>query len=497
MSEPADFLLLHGTVVTMDDQDRVLEDAGVAVRGGRIVAVDSSDALKQRFPHAPVTEARHKAILPGLVDTYGHAGHGMIKGFHHPAHGWPAGWLYWHATTPDWWYADGLLAALERLRFGVTTGFSIIGSTPARSDSPLYAHRHAEAYAQVGVRAVLGVGAPDPFFSHLSTDPWSGSHLEEGRWVERTFTYDDAIQNALQTVRDWHGGADGRVRIALASAYLLGRHMPHPRLNYQLPEGAAPVILEKALELRELANRHGLLIHTHMFKGSVRYGLEQFGREALDQILGPDVVIAHANALEPEEVEVLGATGCNIALVAYTAENVHYGFAPMVELLEAGANVTISTDGSAPYMSFDLWQDIKRTLWHAWLSHRSQRVLPPGKALRMVTIDAAKALGMGDEVGSLEVGKRADLITVNLNQPHLTPRTFLPQQLAYYATGQDVSEVWVEGKQLLKEGRVLGVDVEGALELAREEARKSFERAGQQLEPFLHPAEGFWREARY
>jgi cytosine/adenosine deaminase-related metal-dependent hydrolase len=217
----------------------------------------------------------------------------------------------------------------------------------------------------------------------------------------------------------------------------------------------------------------------------------------LNHLLGPDVVIAHANAMEPIEIEVLGETRSNIALVAYTAENVHYGFAPMVELLEAGANVTISTDGSAPYMSFDLWQDVKRTLWHAWLSHHTQRVLPPGKALRMVTIDAAKAMGMDAEVGSLEVGKKADIITVNLNQPHLTPRTFLPQQLAYYVTGQDVNEVWVDGKMLMENGRVIGVDMDEVLELAREEAAKAFERAGDHLEPYRQATLEFWRNARY
>lgn len=99
MIKRVDFLLLGGTVVTMDSEDRVLDDYGVAVWGDRIVAIEHNDILRGRFPTTPVIEAKHKVIMPGLVDTYGHAGHSMVKGFHHPAHGWPAGWLYWHATS--------------------------------------------------------------------------------------------------------------------------------------------------------------------------------------------------------------------------------------------------------------------------------------------------------------------------------------------------------------------------------------------------------------
>lgn len=491
--EAADWLLLDGTLLTMDPQNRVIEEGGLAVRGGRIVALGSSQELRQRFSAPVVHLAKGKAVLPGFIDTYGHAGHSMIKGFHRPDLGWPAGGLYWHATTPEWWYADGLLAAAERLRFGVTTGLSIVGSTPARTDDPIYASQQARAYAQVGVRAVLGVGPPDPLVSHLA-EPWSGSHFEGGRWVERHFSYPQALENTAALIEQWHGAAQGRIGMAFASAYLLGRHMPHPRFSFTLPPNAAQVIWQTAQDARQMASRYGVPIHTHMFKGSVSYGLHHYGHD-LAQVLGPDVLIAHANALEPQEVQTLGQYRCNISLVAYTAENVHYGFAPIVELIEAGANVTITTDGSAPYMSFDLWQDLKRTLWHAWLSHRSQKVLPAGKTLRMVTIEAAQALGMQQEVGSLEVGKKADVITVNLQQTHLSPRTFLPQQLVYYATGHDVSEVWVEGQLLLQQGRYLHLDVPAILELAEREAQSAFARYN--IEPFRESTPGFWQGSRW
>jgi len=496
MQETVDLLILDGTVVTMDDAGRILEGGGVAIHGDRIVAVDESETLRTRYRADQTLDARGKVIMPGLVDTYGHAGHGLIRGFYHPLRFWPAGRLYWHHTTPDWWYAEAQLAATERLRFGVTTGASIIGSTPARTDSPIFGLRNAEAYAKVGIRAVLGVGPPDPFISHIP-EPWSGSfQRDDGSWEERTFTYEEALANAVEVIEQWHGGADGRIRIALAPAYLFGRHAFYKRFIYEYEPGRdAPVMLEKAVEMRELADRHGVQIHTHMFKGSVDFALEHFGREQVEKLLGPDVVIAHGNGLQPSEIEIVGATRCNVATAPSTTENLWYGYAPIIALLEAGANVTISTDGAAPRFSFDLFKDIVRAMWHQWVEHRSQQVLPPGKALRMVTIDAAHALGIGDEVGSLEAGKKADVITVDFNRPHLTPQTFVPQLLTYYANGNDVDNVIVDGELLMADSRVLSVDVQEVIDLANEEAERVF--ADYDLTPFTEMTHDFWHGARY
>lgn len=495
MAEAVDLLLVGGTVVTMDDAGTIIADGGVAVRDGRIVAVGASDALRRDYAAAEVITATRQVIMPGLIDTYGHAGHGLIRAIYHPRRGWPAGQTYWHETTPDWWYAEAQLAATERLRFGVTTGASVIGSTPARTDDPVFAERNAQAYKRVGIRAVLGVGPPDPFIPHIPT-PFSGSFYEDGRRIERFFSYDEAVANALDVAERWHGAADGRIRIALAPAYLFGRHVFHQdRFVYAYQPGDEAVVLEKAEEMRALADAHGLQIHTHLFKGSVAFALRHFGRDTVERLLGPDVLVQHGNGLEPAEIEIVGGRRCSVASAPCTAENLWYGYAPVIELLEAGANVTIATDGSAPRFSFDLWKDISRGLWNQWIAHRSQEVLPPGKALRMVTIDAAKALGIDAEVGSLEVGKQADLITIDMNQPHLTPQAFVPQLLTYYVNGNDVRNVFVAGRRLMDNGVVTSVVVDDVLGLAREEAERVFARLD--LSGYTEMGREFWHGARY
>ena len=204
MQRQVDLLILGGTVVTMDDEDRILDNGGLAIQDDRIVAVGTTEQVRERYVAPRTIDAWRKIIMPGLVDTYGHAGHSMIRALFHPTHGWPMMDLYWHHTTEDWWYAEALLAATERLRFGITTGASIIGAV-TRADSPVFGIRNAEAYARVGIRAVLGVGPPDPIVSSLPK-PWSGSHYEDGQWVTREFTYQEALTNALHVIERWHGG---------------------------------------------------------------------------------------------------------------------------------------------------------------------------------------------------------------------------------------------------------------------------------------------------
>ena len=172
----------------------------------------------------------------------------------------------------------------------------------------------------------------------------------------------------------------------------------------------------------------------------------------------------------------MGQQKVNVALVPYTAENIVHGPCPAIELLQAGANVAITTDGTAPYCSYDLFKEISRAMWAQWQRLGDFRLLPAGKALRMVTIDAARALGLDDQIGSLEVGKKADIILVDLDRPHLVPNSTVPRLLAFYANGNDVDTVLVDGRILMQDRVVQTVDEKAVLDTAREEAARAFER---------------------
>jgi cytosine/adenosine deaminase-related metal-dependent hydrolase len=487
-------LIEGGFVLTMDPQHRLIENGAVAINNRNIVAVDTLDVLQRAYSSDAVIDARNKVVMPGLVDTYGHAGHGLIKGIHHPELGWLTNKLYFYGTDERWWHAEGMLSALERLRFGVTCGFSVVGATPARLDSPVFAQRQAEAVSDVGIRTVLGVGPPDPHVSHIE-QPWSGTFWENGEPIQRTFSYQDTIRNSLTIVEDWHNGAEGRIQVALHFPYLFGRQAAHPNIPFVYEDKHVPVMIEKAEEIRDLADRYQILIHSHAFTGSVAFGLRHFGVNRVHQLLGPDVVLAHCNGLLEEEVRVLGEHGVGIAVVPFTHENILYGPCPVIELLQAGANVTISTDGTAPYCSYDLFKDVSRAMWAQWSRFGNQSLLPVGKALRMVTIDAARALGLADSIGSLEVGKRADIILVDLARPHLTPSVFVARLLAFYTNGNDVDTVIVDGKILMQGRQVMSVDEAAVLEMAQEEAARAFERLD--ISAYLEMDDKFWNGWEY
>lgn len=471
-----DLIVSGGHVLTMEAEAPEFADGAVAIAGGRILAVGERAAIEARYVARETLDARGCAVLPGLVDAYAHAGHGMIRGLLHPEAGWPAWPLYWHHTEAAWWRAEADLSALERLMAGVTTGLSVIGATPARSDDTVFSDANAEAYLAAGLSLVIGIGPPDPVFPHLPL-PLSRSFPEGDGWVTRTFTEADALRVSRDVIRRWHGAAEGRIGVALAPPYLFGRHVMHRRQPHRLPDASdVPAMLAHARLMREVADEHGVLIQTHMFRGSVAFALRHFGAAEVARLLGGPVIAAHANGLEDEEVRVLGAHGCGIAAVAFTHENLWYGMAPIPALVRAGCAVAVTTDGAAPYASLDIWRELARTAWNQWIAADTQSVMPPETLLRMVTIDAARALGMGGRIGSLAPGKDADVIVVDLGAPHLGAVHDLPLSLALYATASDVRDVVAKGEVLLRRRVPMRVDAPAILAASREHAQRAVAR---------------------
>ncbi len=470
-----DLIITGGHVLTMDVQAPEFPDGAIAVHGGRILAVGSRQSIFESYFAHQTIDAAGCAVMPGLVDSYAHSGHGMIRGLWHPDRGWPAG-MYWSHTTPDWWRAEADLSALERLEAGITTGLSVIGATPARADDTVFADRNAEAYLDAGLTLVIGIGPPDPVFPHIPV-PFTGRHFDGQTWTTRTFTAEDTLRHTKAVIDRWHGAARGRLRVALASPYLFGRHVQHKRNHHRLPDASdAPAILSHAQKMRELADAAGVIIQTHMFAGSVTYALRHFGATEVARLLGRgDVLVAHANGLSSSEIEVLGQARCGVATVAFTHENIWYGIAAIPELASAGCAVSIATDGAAPYTSLDLWKELSRAAWNQWTAKGEQDVMSPESLLRMVTLEAARALGLEDRIGSLEPGKDADIIVVNIRSPHLGPVADLARSLAFYATASDVRDVIAKGEWLLRDRRPHRVDREEILDRACIEASRALE----------------------
>lgn len=373
---------------------------------------------------------------------------------------------YFQFTPPAFWYADGLVSALERLRFGVTCGVSVLGSQP-RSDDPRIGINHARAYAEVGVREVVAVGPCHPPWPH-PVSRWDGGGRER-----REVGFEEALAGAEAVIEACHHGAGDRIRVFITPFTIVTSVDPSNPTPPDLATALTHHDRLQARRVREIASRWKTRVHSDAFGGMIR-----MARQDEWALLGPDVHLQHCLAISPEEVRILADTGTHVGHAPGPGQV--RGRCPVPELLEAGVNVAITTDGTSPKTSFDLFQTARKAqLVHQMMS-RDMYLLPAGKLLEMITVDAAKVLGWDDELGSLEPGKRADVAIVNLRQPHLVPNWMVVHRLVFEAVGQDVETVIVDGRVLMENRRVLTVDEDAALEEGEREARALVERAGLQ-----------------
>ena len=466
----ADLLLVHGTVVTMDPARAILEDGAVAIEGNRLVAVGPAAEVQRRHPARRTIDCRGKAVIPGLIDAHGHGGHSLLKTLGCDT---PSVWMrivtptYFHFTTPEFWYADGLVSALERLRAGVTCGVSVMGSMP-RSDDPTFGNNHARAYAEVGVREVVCVGPCHTPWPHAV------SRWDSGQRERREVTLEEALAGAEAVIETWNHGADDRIRVFITPFTIVPSVEPSSPTPPELATSLTAHDRLQARRIREIAARWKTRIHSDAFGGMVRLAAQ----DDEHALLGPDVHIQHLTEISLEEVHILAETGTS-------AGHAPGGLCPVPELLDAGVNVAITTDGTSPRRPFDLLHAARQAQFAQQLLNRDRYLLPVGKLLEMITIDAARALGWDDELGSLEVGKKADLAVLNLRQPHLVPNWMVVHRLIYEANGHDVETVIVDGKVVMEDRRVLTVDEPAALDAGEREARALVARAG--LEAHLTP----------
>ena len=222
-------------------------------------------------------------------------------------------------------------------------------------------------------------------------------------------------------------------------------------------------------------------------RGSVKYADERFG------ILGPDVLLSHATGLTEEEIQICRRTDTRISHNPSAIASIR-ARCPATELMDAGVTVMLGSDGVAPDRSYDMFRHMFQAMRYHRFFFRDDTVLPPGKVLEMVTIDAARALGMEKELGSIEAGKKADIILIDMFKPHLYPLNMPVYRVAYYANGNDVDTVIVNGEILMEGRQVRTVNEAEVLELAQREAELAIRRTG--LESLLAIPPKFWKATK-
>lgn len=469
-----ELLVTGGVVITLDEGRRVIPDGAVAMRGGRILAVGTAAEIAAQFP-APerVLDARGKAVLPGLIDTHAHAGHGLVKTL---GNGDSAKWskacgaIYSAFSPAEFWYAEARLAGLERLKAGVTTGVSVLGGGDCvmRLDTPAAGEARARAIAEIGIRDMMAIGPRRPPFPHDYV-------VEDGS--TRAIRFEDQLEVMGLLFERLHD----RGRMRLCTFMPVYREAVHDKAK-------VAEIKAQGRAVRELGTRFKARFHQDGHRGnSIAMADEMFG------LLAPDAFLSHCTDLTEADIAALVKTGAHVVHNP-TAIAAVRGFCPVVQLLDAGVNVAIASDGTAPDRSGDMFRHAFEAMRYAQRAARDESLLPPGRALEMITIDAAAALGMEREIGSLEAGKRADLITVDLTAPHMAPANMPVWRVVCFATGGDVRDVVIGGEVLMEARQLAHLDEAEIVAAAEAEAATMLRRSGL---AYLAVEDPGWRRTRY
>ena len=471
-----DTLLTGATIVTMDAERRVIENGAVAVVEGKIAAIGAADDLVGRHDPAETVDLAGQVVIPGLIDVHAHAGHALIKTLGmHGGDRWEdiCGEVYTQASPPEFWYAEARLAALERLRFGVTTGVSLLGGgdTIMRTDDPAYAAAHCRGVAEVGTRSMVAVGptrAPHP--KDYATYDGDQRHVYP-------VSFEQQLQTTLAVADEWHDTHEGRILIALLYPVLRDEH------ERDMPAGDYAEACRQVRIVRQEARDRGLLFtQDGHWRGSITRA-ESLG------LLGPDTLLSHCIDIQPTEIELVAKSGTRIAHNPSANASI-MGRCPATELIERGACVALGSDATAPDRSADMFRHMQQLMHYHRTHFRDASVMPIGQALAMATIEGARALGLDDRLGSIEVGKQADLTVVDLRRPHLYPPTMPVHRLVCFANGNDVSNVMVGGEMVLRDGRATRVDESAILDDAARQAQLMLDRIGGAADMQL--PEDFW-----
>lgn len=478
----ADMLVVNGVVVTMNPQRAVIYDGAVAIEQDRIVAVGPTAEVLAHHA-APVTiDGARKVVMPGLIDSHAHAGHGLIKtmgGARSDLWYEACETVYTVGSTEEFWHAEAQLAALERLRFGVTCGVSLLGGGDSimRTDEPEYAAAHFGGVEQIGTRSVVAIGPTRPPFPRRYAR-WHGATEHTDLMV----TFEQQMATCRAVIDRWHGTSGARLNVAMLTPTLREEHVQ------QMGQTERDEVVAQALEARALSRDSGTVFtqdgHT---RGSVSFA-HQIG------LLGPDALLSHSTNLTAEEIAICQDTDTRIVHNPSAVASI-LGRCPVPELLDAGVTVCLGSDGTAPDRSGDMFRHMQQCMHYHRTYFKDPDYMPPGKVLEMVTIDAARALGMEQDIGSLETGKKADVVLVDMARPHLYPFNMPLYHLVNFANGNDVDTVVVDGK-LLMQGRVVrSVDEQTVLDAAQVETEAMLRRTD--LHHLLETPEGFWGLSRY
>ena len=429
-SRTVDLIVANGIVVTMDGEHRVISPGSVAISANTLVGVGPADRIAQEFKALDTIDAAGRVVMPGLINTHTHAPMVLYRGL-----GDDLALMDWlqkyifpaeaKTVSPAFVRTGTRLAALEMIRSGTT----------AYVDMYYFEEEIARATKEAGLRGVLGQSIIEFPVPDAKT-PTDG--LARAEAFIREFQKDELIVPAVA-----------------------------PHSVYTLDAAA----LSRS---RDLAAKYGVPILIHLAETEAENGLSEKRHNARPvaaltalNFWGPTVIAAHGVWIQPDEIAVLHKHGVGVSHNPESNMKLASGTAPVVDYLKAGVALGLGTDGAASNNDLDMFEAMRQAAFLHKLVTRDPRVVSARTALEMATGGGARVIGRDKQLGSLEVGKLADLIVVRMDQPRQTPMYDPISHLVYTTRGDDVETTIVNGKVLMRAGKVLTLNEEAVLAAAR------------------------------
>jgi 5-methylthioadenosine/S-adenosylhomocysteine deaminase len=416
---PVDTVLTCGTIITMNAERTILTNAALAVNAGKILWMGDASEAETRFLPDRRMDLQDKVVIPGLVNVHGHWAMTLVRG------------LVDDCTLEQWlatiWKVEAALISKETVVAGSELAMveMVRGGTTCAADMYWYYPEVTEASRKAGFRVVTG-----PSFAEI-----------------------EGFENYRNTNQ------------AIAIEYL-DHYADVPLVHPCIQAHSAYTTSEPTLEhVAQLVHDRGLLFVTHASesKGELAQVQEKHGKRPIAVLDGfgllrEQTLLAHCVHLTDDEIKRLAETGTSVAHCPSSNLKLSSGIARVAAMLEAGINVGIGTDGAASNNDLDLFHEAQLAALVQKGVTGDPKVLPAEKVFSMLTIDGAHAMGLGDIIGSLEVGKFADLAAIDFSSPNLTPCYDYYSHLIYALTVGDVQDVMVAGEMLMQDRALLTLD---------------------------------------
>ncbi len=435
-----DTILAHGIVVTMNDTFTLVHDGAVAIQGDSLIAVGPAGDILQHYTANEAIDCHDCAILPGLVNSHTHVPMTLLRGLADDLRldVWLMGYMMpveREFVTPDFVRTGTLLGCAEMIRSGVTTF----------ADMYYFEEAIAEATAQAGLRGVLA--------QSILKFPTPDAN-----------SYEDGVERCRQFIEKWKG-------------HPLIVPAVGPHAHYTCP----PEVLKACVTL---ATEYNVPLHTHVSETSleVEESRKQHDMSVVPWIkkhglLETQLIAAHCVHVDSGELRALKNTGAGIAHNPSSNLKLASGIAPIKEMIELGVKLGIGTDGAASNNDLDMFEEMRLASFLAKGATRDPLAVPARTTLMLATIGGARAVHLDHLTGSLEPGKRADVVVVDLTGLHNTPRfnreaEAVYSQLVYACKSSDVRDVWCNGRTLMRNRALLTIDLEAVMQQAQAIAQR-------------------------